>query len=305
MLSPLTNTSNTERIRRLSPGAIALRWRQELGIEVGDGFERLPGIEHWRCLDTGLEWYTPAEAAGGDSLYAQLQRFDWYYMPAKWEFRVALSHLASGDRVCEVGSGVGHFLAAARERSIEASGLELNPAAASIARANGFNVYQQELASLAREEPSSFDAVCAFQVLEHVPNPRVLVDEMLGLVRTGGQIILSVPNAAILRRIDPDHQGLLDQPPHHLSHWDERTFRSLERWLPVRVKHVQREPLQPYHVSWFVSSFAGRLRKGAGPVVGSLLFNRVSMAVARTLLNLGLRRWVPGHTLLVVLVKTA
>ena len=56
-------------------------------------------------------FYTPSELAGSASLYEQLQKFDWYYMPEKWEFRQALSWIQAEHgvrRLLEVG-GRGFF----------------------------------------------------------------------------------------------------------------------------------------------------------------------------------------------------
>lgn len=104
-----------------------------------------------------------------------------------------------------------------------------------------------------------------------------------------------------MRVIDPRRENLLDQPPHHMSHWDEGVFRALERLLPVRVTDVYREPLAPYHIGWFVSSYAAVARERWGRAVGRLLLNRLTMPPIQWLLARGGRHLVPGHTLLVIL----
>lgn len=188
----------------------------------------------------------------------------------------------------------------AAEYGLAASGVELNPFAAARVRALGFEVFEAGLAEVAQQLKAPFDAVCAFQVLEHVSDPRGFPEGLLVLLRPGGRLILSVPNAAVMRVIDPQRVGLLDQPPHHMSHWDEGVFRSLERLLPLRVVEVRREPLAPYHIDWFVSSYAGILRHRWRHALGSLVLNRLFRSLIRWLLAHGGRFLVPGHTLLVV-----
>lgn len=300
MLSPLNGLPNTEKIRDIDPRLIAERWRQELGVNVGEEFESLSVIEHWRCNTTHFEWYEPAFSAGTGALYAQLQKFDWYYMPDKWEFRAALELFHSGSRLLEIGVGPGFFLNAARNLGLEGAGIELNPAAAAVARNSGFDIYEEDVNTLAGKLGPVFDGVCAFQVLEHIPNPLPLLKGMLDLLRPGGKLALSVPNAAFHRFIDPDHIGLLDQPPHHVSHWDAFVFRQLENIFSVRTLAVKREPLQPYHVDWVVSSIVGQLHKS---IAGRLLANRLTINFAKRLLKLGLRKLIPGHSLLVVFEK--
>jgi len=63
----------------------------------------------------------------------------------------------------------------------------------------------------------SQDLVTAFSVLEHLPRPRILLDEITRLLRPGGLVVILVPNTANLRnRI----RLLLGQSP-HAHHWKE------------------------------------------------------------------------------------
>jgi 2-polyprenyl-3-methyl-5-hydroxy-6-metoxy-1,4-benzoquinol methylase len=303
MLSPLTGTDNIRKIREISPNVLADRWRSELNVEVGSRFEMLPTIKQWYCNTTGLEWYEPSECVGDGQLYEQLQRYDWYYMPDKWEFQVALNIFPKRSNILEVGVGYGNFMSAARGRGIQVSGIELNASAANVARIAGFMIYEKNIEELENELGPVFDGVCAFQVLEHIPEPLHFLQGALGMLRPGGRLVLSVPNAAVLRILDPENNGLLNQPPHHVTCWDETVFRSLEQLLPVKVGVVKTEPLQSYHVSWFVDSIAGQLRRRMGLFFGSLLVNKLSVLLATCLLQLGLRKLIPGHTLLVILEK--
>ena len=179
--------------------------------------------------------------------------------------------------------------------------MELNPSAAARVRAMGFEIFEADLAALLGRIAAPFDAVCAFQVLEHVPDPRGFLEGMLKVLRPGGKLVLSVPNAAVMRVIDPKRKELLNQPPHHVSHWDEGVFHALERLLPVRVRQVCREPLAPYHIDWFLSAYSNVLQARFSRAGGLLLLNRVTKPPIHWLLARGLRYLVPGHTLLVVL----
>lgn len=304
MNSPITGTSDTTLIRSLSPLEISSRWLATYAIDVGEDFRGVPKIEHWRCNATGFEWYEPAGCSGGAGLYVQLQQFDWYYMQEKWEFQAALTHFSRGERILEVGVGVGHFLSAARGCGLNVAGIETNPSAAKAARDKGFEIYVDELGRVADKLGPHYDGVCGFQVLEHVSDPLYFMLGALALLRPGGRLVLSVPNAAVARVVDPEHTDLLDQPPHHVSHWDAAVFRALEAHLPAKVRAVRREPLQSYHVDWFVSLVARHLHCKFGKWFGPLLVNRLSTSLSRWGLHGGLRNLVPGHTLLVVFEKT-
>lgn len=301
MISILTGNDDARVLTRLNSMDVAEQWQKILSIDVGDDFRRLGSIEYLQCSVTGFRWYTPPEAAGKGALYEQLEKFEWYYMPEKWEFSLALHLLKGADSILEVGVGEGHFLRAARKHGFAVEGVELNPKGAKRARALGCQVYERTLKELSDQISERFDAICSFQVLEHVPDPREFLQGMIGMLRPGGRLILSVPNAAVMRKIDPNNQDFLNQPPHHMGHWDEGNFRALERLLPLKVKSVHREPLADYHIGWMVNSYLRNLMAPLDETILRLLVNRYSTLPLQWILRAGLRKFFPGHTLLVEL----
>lgn len=280
---------------------IADDWIQVLHVDVGDQFRQLGIIELWECQETGLRFYSPANAAGGENLYTQLETFSWYYMADKWEFQETLSMLPRASNLLEVGVGNGHFLQVAKERGHNCCGLELNSNAAMRVRELGFEIYENSLDELANHYQSCFDVICSFQVLEHVTSPLEFLEGMIALLRPGGRLILSVPNAAVMRRIDPANRGLLNQPPHHMSHWDANVFRSLEGILPVELKSIRRESLAPYHVTWMVNGYLRNALRFTGSNISRLLVNRFTTLPIQLVLRAGLKDFLPGHTILVEL----
>lgn len=62
----------------------------------------------------------------------------------------------------------------------------------------------------------SQDLVSAFAVLEHLPRPRILLDEMWRLLKPGGFAVVTVPNGANLR----NRIGLLLGQSPHPDHWE-------------------------------------------------------------------------------------
>jgi 2-polyprenyl-3-methyl-5-hydroxy-6-metoxy-1,4-benzoquinol methylase len=304
MKSSITKTDNTSLLGTVNPEYVSEKWRREIDVDVGDSFRSLSTIEFWQCNDTGFRWYEPPEAAGGGELYSQLEKFDWYYMPEKWEFSVARNLLNQGDRVLEVGVGFGFFLEACRSQEIDISGVELNSSAAKRARQKGFQIFEDNLDDLKeRIGENHFDVICSFQVLEHVPRPYEFLVGMLCNIKSGGRLILSVPNSAVMRCIDPDYCNLLNQPPHHMGHWDESVFRQLQAVLPIKLRSVHREPLANYHVAWIVNGYLRNFFSPLGKTLSRILINRYSTLPLQWILKAGLRKFIPGHTLLVEFEK--
>jgi SAM-dependent methyltransferase len=154
------------------------------------------------------------------------------------------------------------------------------------------------LKELGEQTEERFDAICSFQVLEHVPDPLEFLEGMIGMLRPGGRLLLSVPNAGVMKKIDPRNQELLNLPPHHMGHWSEQCFRSLEKILPLNVRSIHREPLAACHVSWIMNGYLRNFFFPDGGKLPRLFFNRYTMFPFETLMKAGLRHFFYGHTLL-------
>lgn len=134
--------------------------------------------------------------------------------------RRALRVMFLGDmrpgRLLEVGSGSGRFLHRMHAAGWEVQGTDFDPAVAErVRRRYGLRVDVGDLVAL-RYPADAFDAVALSQVLEHVHDPIALLRECARLLRAGGRLVLSTPNAAGLahRRYGRNWRGL--EPPRHL-----------------------------------------------------------------------------------------
>ena len=108
----------------------------------------------------------------------------------------------------------------------------------------------------ADEEPNRYDAVCAFQVLEHVAHPRRFLDACVRLLRPGGRLCIAVPNDDGYMGKQRREKASLNLPPHHLSRWGRRTLMSLEGLFPLKVRRIAFEPLSEHHVPEYIHCMA-------------------------------------------------
>src|SRR5207249_8843985 len=97
--------------------------------------------------------------------------------------------LPPGARVLELGSGAGHFVRHALARGWEVHAVE--PAggpAERLARQAGTYVHREPAESL-RVPRGSFDAVFAWMVVEHLENPRTVLERIAEALRPGGYFV--------------------------------------------------------------------------------------------------------------------
>ncbi len=101
-------------------------------------------------------------------------------------------------RALDVGcgeGGVGRALRAAGAESV--SGIEIEPAAAELARAVVDDVYagSVEDALASGELSGPFDTICCYDVLEHLVDPEPVLRALRERAAPGGRLHVSIPNA--------------------------------------------------------------------------------------------------------------
>lgn len=118
------------------------------------------------------------------------------------------------NRLLDVGCGDGHFLAVARELEWEVYGSEYGTGPRTRARELGLDVREAPFPASAGEL-GSFDAVTAFEVIEHVVAPREELARITALLRPGGCVYLTTPNfGSLSRRLTGPRWRAIGYPEH-------------------------------------------------------------------------------------------
>lgn len=218
--------------------------RDDWGARFSDEviWRNTPGDETtlFECDGCGAQFFDPAAAGDGD-FYRELGESPRYYSSWKWEFDWVKERLAPGGAVLDVGCGDGEFLAGIANTVDRAVGLELSSEASARARARGLEILEGDLAGRAEEFARNFDVVCAFHVLEHLPDPAGFLNLLRRCLRPGGSIYVSVPNRIRSGRASFEP---LDCPPHHLTRWSPASLVTLVRRTGLLSAEVAMEPVE-------------------------------------------------------------
>lgn len=136
-------------------------------------------------------------------------------------------------RLLEIGTGAGALACEFAMLGFEAEGLEQSAEARSVSQALA--------ASLAIELPvhqeagdwtERFDAVCAFDVLEHIEDDRAAVALWASWLRPGGTLLLSVPAHARLWSAGDEWAG-------HFRRYDRSVLLGLLREAGLEIEQVE------------------------------------------------------------------
>ena len=297
--SPVTGSLSTSLVMEMEVSRINDLYLAEQHLDVLPYFHGLKKIQLRRCNDTGYRFYYPMNIYGDDLFYQHLQQTGIYYLREKWEYDKAASLIGNNKKVLEIGSGAGFFMQKLKAgKHAHLTGLELNTNQVEIAQGNGFNVINETIESFSERNPGSFDTVVTLQVLEHVPEVRSFLKGALAALKPGGQLIICVPhNNPYIYKHEVYHT--LNLPPHQAGLWDGPSFRSLERFFPMRLNGIFVEPLSDYK-RWYQVQCQW-LREKRSPLAGAL--GLIPAPVYKNVLRL-IRHFIEGRNILVEFVKT-
>lgn len=150
---------------------------------------------------------------------------DFVFVPERIPFFVAA--IGRGNRVldlgCRSGALTSHFL-----DGNSVVGLDVDASALEKAAALGIEPVQANVEEPLPFDDESFDAVVAGELLEHLQFPDALVSEIRRVLRPGGALVGSVPNAF---RIQSRLRFLRGRPPEddltHLRMFSPDAMRTL------------------------------------------------------------------------------
>jgi 2-polyprenyl-3-methyl-5-hydroxy-6-metoxy-1,4-benzoquinol methylase len=194
--------------------------------------------------DCGVGWITEDNAAssydqlwGDDKILSQF-RLEGDGVRTRLIEEIA-DHVAplttEAARVVDVGCGVGDLLVALRRRcpSIATHGCDFSQKAVAGAQERlPDGVFLKHAISLLPYGSQSFEVVLCTDTLEHLEQPRLVVEELVRICVPGGVVVIVVPDGAV-----DDFIG-------HLWFWSEKSLgKFLATWRPTVQKLPQTKEL--------------------------------------------------------------
>jgi SAM-dependent methyltransferase len=132
--------------------------------------------------------------------------------------------------VLEIGCAYGYLLRALEDQ-FDCAGIDMSEHAISVAKTvTKAPVESGDVMEILPQKPDdAFDAVLAFDILEHLPEGQIpdVLSQIARILRPGGRLLVSVPNTLCLSRKLKKEQWTALRDPTHVS------LLSPERWLQL------------------------------------------------------------------------
>lgn len=223
-----------------------------------------------RCRDCGLVALDPLPTAAQLAAHHEASYVDGGYAAfadaelvrnaiARHRFRKVVSYAGAGPWL-DVGCSTGAFVAAAAENGRDVEGIELSTEAVRRAQARGLRVQRATAEDF--RPTRQYGLVTAFDVLEHLPNPRAFLELVRGWLAPGGGVAMTLPNGESLTARALGRHWFYYVAPDHLHYFTPATVSRLlgdANFVQVSVQSITKPMPWDYarqQLEHFASPFA-------------------------------------------------
>jgi len=153
-------------------------------------YKELDGIKVFHANQE--ESHEDYNAKGLDNLYKQEEKYFWLIARKEFILQNIKKYIAKSKKIIEAGTGnVSRYLQKNGYENTSVGEMHLN--GLKYAQSYGMQeCYQFDLLNTPFE--NEFDAVCMFDVLEHIPDDNIALQNVHNMLTGGGRIVLSVPS---------------------------------------------------------------------------------------------------------------
>ena len=170
-----------------------------------------------------------------------------------------LTQMLLNKKVLDFGCGAGGFLIKANQLAASVEGVELELRVK--------QHWQDKLTIHADLEfvRQDYDLITAFHVIEHLPDPRALLQKLSGKLAARGRIVVEVPSSedALLTLYDSDSFQHFTYWSQHLFLFNSETMRKLAAQAGLRIVSIQQYQRYPLsnHLHWLSQNKPGGHQK--------------------------------------------
>lgn len=176
------------------------------------------------------EWPEDISGIYSESYFTDKQMPE-YIMDARKKFEYVKKHITPSTRILDYGCGLGDFIGICKENNHNIVGYDIAESVGSyVHKKYGVSVKTGRLEAN-MYEPSSFDLITCFDVIEHIPDFIETLSYLFSWLAPGGRLILTTPNLESWdRKVFGKYWYGFTKLPQHILYFSPRTIqRALQK----------------------------------------------------------------------------
>ena len=201
--------------------------------------------EHYKSTYSSEDYQKIVKDLGEESHNYRLNRF------GKERVEILSRFLDSKNeiRYLDVGCSTGFVVEAAKDAGWIAKGIDLNPSAIDFGKSRGLDLTNASLDETSFEK-KSFDVISLFDVLEHLTNPKEIINQAQSYLADEGLLFIYVPNWDSASRMIMNEDAHFIWPTHHLNYYTPKTLSDLLERQNFNIEFMSTEGLDIVDYIW-------------------------------------------------------
>lgn len=216
--------------------------KTRLFIETVDRNYKTGNFTYIQCTNCKLVWLSPRPIQSElNKYYPNVYRaYQPYIKPSliqrvvrsfisntmisKFFIKDTLFHLKNKGKILDVGCASGQYMHILNSWGWESYGVEISEKAVKTGLKSGLKMLKQGTLRSAKYQSNFFDAVRFSHVMEHVPSPRLELQETFRVLKVNGKVIILIPNIdSLFFRLFRSYWYPLEAP-RHFYHYSPKTI---------------------------------------------------------------------------------
>jgi len=164
----------------------------------------------------------------------------------KWKLNILKRYSTNATILLDYGCGTGHFLSACFKEGYKVSGVEPSKLARENSDREVNSFIHQTVSNVPQTE---FDIITMWHVLEHIPEPYKILNDLKNKLKNNGTLFIAVPNPNSMDALKYQEVWAGYDVPRHLWHFSQSNIYTLSKSLSMKIIEVIPMKLDAFYVS--------------------------------------------------------
>ena len=279
-------------------------------IKLGYRYLQCPSCNHIFVKEIVSEEELHSYYANRKSHHSSFEKEKWDYSKIKYQFVYRrllkkINRFSESGRLLDIGCSNGSFVSAAQDLGWEAYGIELEKDSFEIAKRHGLKVYNKDLFQQGFPD-NYFSIITLWQVIEHLSDPIIMLNEINRILKPNGLLVVSTPNIQSIGWKLLNENWRAVEPQVHINLFSCLGLKTITEQNGFKTKLIETLDIKPSTIKQYLTKKKNRTKKlnSVAELASSISSRKMTILFwLRTLLNIPLKIFELGEDIYGYFIK--